>query len=157
MHGAHGIPPHQILDKFIKKSNKMKSQVETTKWVDGVVKGVNTIIKSGRVTSQASIDDLQKCLALIQAQVPTPFQWDTSLYTAPENNLQRSVPVMVDSEDAGVDLIDMTEHNPVLPEDGQTPPDADYLKFYLIKLETPPFWGIQVHTFDFDAISDVIS
>jgi hypothetical protein len=147
MRGPHGVPAHQMLDKFMKKNSRMKKQVETKLWVEGVRKGVETIIGSGRVTSETSIADLRKCIAFLEARESTPFQWDTSLYTAPKEQNERKVSSVIESEDASVNL---EEHNQLAAdEDEQQLPDLTYRMFYLIKLEAPPFWGIARYFFVF--------
>ena len=78
----------------------MKTKIPTARWVARVRQGVESIIESGRIESTASVLDLRACLNLLDANIPTPFEWDISLYQNRKHaDEERKVATIIESED----------------------------------------------------------
>jgi hypothetical protein len=133
---------------------KLNAKVKTEVWVRKVKKGALTILAGRRVMSQEDKHDLLLCVDLLEQTEGARFQWDTSLYKhaeqAPVGGLH-NMPTFIQSQDNNVDLQDDVEqkhnedthdHNEPLLSDSSQRPDIIMYAYYLIRIETPPFWSI---------------
>ena len=142
-----GIPPHQ--NKETKKSKGMEAQ-ELGPWKRLVSTQLEKLIGGGRITSQASIADLRQCAAMLLEEEPTPFQWDTTMYTNYARNMDLRSSATPEIEEA------KQEHHEegsleeaMLAQEGLNEEDAKGIlkptyvlgDIYLIRLERPPFFG----------------
>src|SRR5438270_372202 len=127
-----------MTEEFIEK---LKTKVDKKQWVDEVVSGVETIIESGRITSDDAIADLRQCLDLLQAEQPTPFQWDTSIYlnavqSSDQINHEAKLPTRIESQDPEVDMMEnLQDENPVPEGESADVPQLGYLAHYLVRYE----------------------
>ena len=146
MHNPNGgVPPHQ--NKETRKSQGMPEQ-DIGPWKQLVVTHLERLIAGGRITSPTSIADLRYCAQLLQKKEPTPFEWDTTMYTQPPDvNRERGAP---EDEEAKMEaqedrnLIDLEQEGDGLNEQdekGTIRPNYKLNEIYLIRLERPPFFG----------------
>lgn len=142
-----GIPPHQ--NKETKKSKGMEAQ-ELGPWKKLVSTQLEKLIGGGRITSLESIADLRRCAAMLLEEEPTPFQWDTSMYTNYARNMELRSSATPENEEAKQEqdeegsLEEALQAQESLNEEdakGIMKPTYALGEIYLIRLERPPFFG----------------
>jgi hypothetical protein len=140
--GAHGVPRAQTQEDTMLKG-KLRTPVDTKKWIANIRKGFENIIKTGRIRSQESIDDLDACLRLLEARPGASFSWDMTLYMEPRNaSDEYKLPSVIQLDDPNASLVEEVEHNVMHEDESSEMPNIMYMAYYLIKLERPPYWGI---------------
>ena len=141
-----GIPPHQ--NKETKQSKGMEPQ-DLGPWKTLVSTQLEKLIDGGRITSAASIADLRECAAMLLQEEPTPFQWDTTMYTEYARNLQPRANATPENEEAKEEQQDAANLEALSAEDGLNEEDSCGIRrpnyilndIYLVRLECPPFFG----------------
>jgi hypothetical protein len=116
-----------------RKTSQKKGEVEQdmAKWIEAVNVGVRTILKTGRVESIASQQDLKRCAQLLSEEA-APFQWDIRIYSKVRE--MRTIQQTIISQDDNVDLQDTSD------DDEDVVPMYHVGEVYLIRLDHPPFW-----------------
>ena len=131
---------------------KYDVKVDKKVWVEKISKGVGVILSTGRITDPAAQEDLIACAKILENAEGAPFNWNIELYTNHASNAS-PIPVVIRSQDHAMDLQEnesKVEHNdPGIYADSIVRPKFLPLAYHLMRLETPPFWGIGRFVFIF--------
>lgn len=137
---ARKVPPAQL-----KTSRKHGDLDEPhSQWVDKVTKGINKILESGRVLTEAAHADLRYCLALIASTDEQKFAWNTNFYHNSKNDIQHSSTPLNLNDDPAMYLSMLPSYSEHKQQDahGNRRPQWVVGNHYLIQVKERPFYAI---------------
>lgn len=117
-------------------------EVSQSLWVDKVKKGINKILESGRVLTEAAQIDLRYCLTLIASTEEQKFEWNTTFYQQAGNDLKTPTPLNLNDDPAM--YLSMLPSNSDKQQDahGNRRPQWVVGNHYLIQVKERPFYAI---------------